>query len=235
MSYRQHHRRHHAVARRAPMGELPDWMNDLLDQAGAGTSTVEVDNAAGQEALRLAAAWHPTGFFTPDQIDTIVGRIDGVMMAAIKAADDYRTGSFNAGKANVLTLENKVGKRRIEGLVFTKTAAQARATGKTIIDAPGLKQWVLSSLNAISLLLLEIQRLEDIKPAIVSALEVVYDTMQAAARVVAAIVGVAWDVVKAAGAAVLKVPSTVGALITLAKWGVLGVAGWWIWEQAKKL
>lgn len=180
----------------------------------------------------LAKNWRPSGFYTPAQVLAVIDKMAEVFAQADKPLQAYLSGSYNY-KPTINMVRSRLSSTYARGITYLNAVKVAQAKGLTIIDAPGLKKWVIDTFNAAATSSDALRLMADIKPAIVSILETVYDVMQAAYDFIRKVVGVAADVVRAAGSAVLAIPDTVGTIIKVATWGGVALVAWWGYTKWK--
>lgn len=162
----------------------------------------------------LAANWNPTGFYTPDQINTIVQQVLNTTSAARTALESQMSGSLSSSaRSNVMQSIDDIGRAGQRAIDYLNAAK----IGKTV-DAPGFKQWVINSMNAASSGMVTAYVVDCEKPAIFNVMMSFVAVVTVAYNIIKKIAGVAL----AAGEAALKVAKNaaeaVGALSELLKY-----------------
>jgi hypothetical protein len=201
---------------------LSDWMSDVtdnmvikecLDQANQQTAPFDAKIDA------LVKNWKPTGFYTADDVRTIVGRTLEAVQSA-QAAVNQAAAEPNASQDSVMRATSDLGRAGQRSLDYLDAAKQAEAQGIRVVNAPGLKRWVTDTLGAASSAMVTAAVIGCTTPWWVGALawfQTQFDQVWGAVRM---IVGAALTV----GEAVLQVPDALGDMITILKWG-LGIGG----------
>jgi hypothetical protein len=182
-------------------------------------------NAASAEitAMRndLAANWHPTGYYSPDQIEQVVGQMRAMAESADTMLDQgisFTSDMPDSEYPNQLRSE-KIGLARVidDGQRFLTAAQAVRAHGSGVVDAPDLKAWVMSALSHIDASVTAAMVIMCNQPwwgslyaFFKNVLTFAWNTIKAVAGVVAAI-----------GDFIASVPSAIGRFQTLLKWAVI--------------
>jgi hypothetical protein len=212
---------------------LNSWIDDIAaqitsqqDSAQLFACTVQGNNASAEITRYrsdLSANWHPTGFYSPDQIDEIVDSIGKVAANAEDILDKSYADVINMPASeypSILSSERKglVGWVN-QGSKFTEAANLVRQAGNGGVDAPGLKAWVLSVLARVD---------STITAAAVTAC--LQPWWAGIYRGFSAVLSAAWSTIKAVlgtiaqiGEFIASVPDTAATLLKVAKWGGLAV------------
>lgn len=178
--------------------------------------------------------WLPSGYYAPAQVTSVVGQVMGVLssVGSMLQQQINAAGAATSGY-DVANLKDSLDKvsRAIGGSVdFTSGAQQATVNGIKQIDAPGLKRWVVSSLSTASAASNAAYVISCQTPGFIAVFNTVASVFQAAWNAIKAIGGILLDVAKD----VLKIPDTIGTLITLAKWGAVAGGAYVVWREFKK-
>lgn len=162
----------------------------------------------------LAKNWNPTGYFTPDEVDTIVEQIrhaDATAAAQVILAPKSTSDADQAVKQALAYLT----RNDTRGQVYTDAANQARQQGVRAVYAPGLKAWVTNSLVNISQAY-----------ATMAALSCQVTWLDAAAAAITTV----WNAVKAiggvvlgAGEAAIKAVEGIAAILPYVPWVLLAI------------
>ena len=174
----------------------------------------------------LQAVWNPTGFFPPDDIRLVISStlelqrhssaaLDKVKFAA-HVRDDLLTRSYDG--------LHRAGARALD---YLDAAKQADAKGIRLVNAPGLKQWVIDTMNAASAALVVAHAVDCMKPVWLSALEAYQEVFDVA---IARVVSVAGSLLQVGENAVKVAFSLLEHLNLLIIVG-LGVGGYMIWKK----
>jgi hypothetical protein len=182
-----------------------------------------------QRIATMQRDWNPTGYYSPDQIRKIVGETVRLISSC---ADKVRDAP--APRESFYLIKNEadeIARKAQEGIKFLDAASEAERQGIGAVDAPGLKHWVIFSLQAGSNALVAAGALACNKPWFLTALQYYQAGFDAVWGVAKQIVGVVINI----GDAILHVPDAVSELWTFVKWGaLLGVAGYAFVAISKK-
>lgn len=199
-----------------------------LDKANRSGAVANVD----AWIKKLSTSWYPTGYYTPAEIDKIVG-------ALIPLTQKTRAAVANAPDSTSDAVSNKMN--AAHGLIdieaqlvqYQKSAATARQS-KGIVDAPNMRAFVIRSLLTISEALVLVSVLE----CNTTFLDTMWDGMVGAAKIVAGVAGVAANAALAVGGAVVKaVETTAGIAATIIKfapYAALGIGAYFLYGYIKK-
>lgn len=179
----------------------------------------------------LQKNWIPTGIYTIAQVDTIVNATLSMMRDATKRMDQAEGEPLAQGDRDALRMVRAdIQRKMTESLKFVDAMKAARAQGVEYIDAPGLKRWVVYSMNAASNGIVAIYYVLCKRPWFVGALAGFMAVFNAVYAVAKTIVGVAAAIVKT----VIRVPDHIGTAIKVAKWGVLAGVAYWVYTGGHK-
>lgn len=198
---------------------------DCLTSANGSDAVSSLD--ARRDAL--SKTWNPTGFYTPAQIHDIVTQMQTVLatMTAVVLIAPRTTSDadFSIRQA----VDDAVRKTR-EGDVYLQAAQQVEARGSGLVDAPGLKRWVLSALGAASNAMTTAAVLQCSRTWLDATLVDVQRAFDVAASVISKIAGV----IAKQGEFLLKVPDLIDNLVTIGKWGLLIGGGVFVAMKVKE-
>lgn len=190
-----------------------------ITQANQAMSGMESD------VLAMAKSWNPTGFYSPTDIAVTMTNVMGVVqqaLVAVSLAPDSTDTAATDKKQAIDDLQRKIN----EAGAYTSAQAQAQAK-EGVVDAPGFKTWVVSTMAAALSARVTAIVLDCMQSRAEKAIAVFKAAWSKAVAVIKAVVGIAVDVAKGLGNLIVKVPDTVSQLVTFAKWGViLGGAAW---------
>jgi hypothetical protein len=173
MSYLAHPRRSLTRYRRPKpaLSGLFEFLEDLSVGVGSGglisgdevrdaraiSCAADADQAVGSMDAQIAdleRTWNPTGFFTADQMTTVIATTGNYMNAArdqmtaalqsVNIRDSGKEASAAAFDRAMESMQAASDKMNL----FATAVTKARQTGTRAIDAPGLKVWVLQAMRA---------------------------------------------------------------------------------------
>lgn len=213
---------------------IPDeWWRSLerkeemrcLAQANASPQVQRVDALTHD----LAVNWNPTGFYHPDDVANLVSKILGenakarvVLASAAYSTSDAGT-VINQGFAYLKRNDERAR-------LYSNAVAAARASGTKIINAPGLKTWVLQSLVNISQAYVTTFALD--------CRTTWLDTVGAVAADITAVAKRIGGIAAAAGDTILQAAEDVWSLYPALKWvalaGVLAFGGIFAWGSVRR-
>jgi len=183
-------------------------VNSLEEQAGCPSAAASQTTQIDQMAADLQATWNPSGYYTPDDMDTITAQVQACINQAYTATTNAMA-DVNASQVpdsqlvinDAISRLNGVASQTINYIQASKTA---RASNQ-VVAAPALKDWVIECLNASSealqrsyLVECEVPSWVNVLGSIINAAIAVYNAAKAIAGVVAQL---ATSVVHAAEAA----------------------------------
>lgn len=196
-------------------GEVVDSfiIKECLDKANQQTAPFDakIDD--------LVKNWTPTGFYTPDDIRTIVGQTMATVSRA-QAALNQAASEPNASQDSVLRATNDMGRAGSRSLDYLQAATDAEQNGIRVVNAPGFKRWVTDTLATASSAMVTAAVISCITPWWVDALAAFQTAFDQAWTVVRRVVGA----VLTLGETALKVPDALNEMLTILKWG-LGIGG----------
>jgi hypothetical protein len=208
-------RRYGARRRRARggLGDLFDFLNvgipgftsaDELTDAIAGNCREDADVATQGMASEIDAfekTWNPTGFYTPDQVVTVLETTLSYsdtavkqMMEALRSVDIGASGK-EASKREFDTSYEEFSAASDRRALFIDAVNKARKSGTRAIDAPGLKLWVIQVMRATH----KLSRAASFIVCNVTAIESVVRSINAAADRAFAVIVKVGGIVLAAG------------------------------------
>lgn len=229
---------------------IGSWLDDAIRQqsVNAGVDPKDLPPSATQrcveqgnsiaaplfnKALKLQQEWHPTGYYTPEQVQKIVGETLKVMSSANDKLREAHYSTSDARQERDIQLKS-VQRRMQESLRFRDFVASAQASGKKFIDAPDLKKWVVGSLVEASNSLVVAGALECNTPWLVSAVEWMQPKFDALIGDVGKIAGAAFELVNMTADLIAKLPSTISSVWNYALLGGGIAFGIWAFLKIKK-
>lgn len=175
------------------------------------------------KTLDLAKNWNPTGYYTAADIQAVY---TSTMDAITKGRAALITAVMSTSDAQGVVAEatGKLVKAAERGALYPQAIAAAHGA---VINAPGLKQWVLDSLLDVSNAFVTV--------AVLFCRSTWLDT---AAGIISAVWGVVKRIVGIAlkiGDTVLKVADDVLNLYSVLKWGALGVGAFLVISKLRDM
>lgn len=231
MSYHVQRQRRNVAVRLPRRRGLGDAISDAIAQqigSGGGTSQdsqcLDQANAASApfdaKVVDISQNWNPTGFYTIADTRQIVNSVLAVVQqgysalssAAVQQASDV----INEANAELSDASGK-------SLDYLNAATDAENKGIATLNAPGLKRWVVSTMQSASDAITTGAMVTCMQPWWVGAIAAFQTAFDAAWSVVKQIVGAVLKV----GEIALKVPDAVDTVMTVASWALgLGLAYW---------
>jgi len=204
-----------------PKTVVPDWMKPettCLNQANQSQTIMEID----AEVDNLARNWNPTGFYTAADIQTVWKSTTDAIVGARAALLGSILSTGDAAQ-QVKQAQDYLDRATTRGALYPAAIANAKGT---IINAPGLKQWVLETLVNVGQAY-----------TTVAVLQCRSSWLDTAAAVIAAVVNVVKRVIGIvikAGDTVLKLADDALDLVPILKWGALAVGGFLVFNALRK-
>lgn len=176
-----------------------------------------VDTSGLDAKIATIAAWTPSDYFTSSQVYQIANQTNaliGVAVAQVNAAPNSTSDASSAISADLAKLSDQAA----QSAAFITAAAQN--TDATLYS-PGLKTWVINSMNAASNSITDAYTLQCAQGPLVSAIQSALSALGSALdslwSVLSGIAGVAQAEVEAALAAGQTIASIPDAVASLAK------------------
>lgn len=238
------------VARSVAMGGFMDTVDEVLQQASSTNPELagwlrKTDPDVSRDLECLAAAntgayvrqmdanrtdlvkhWQPSGLYTVEQVSAIINSTFAMLQYCIKYVDKAMNEPLAQGDRDALQMMRTNAQIRMggakDGMKWVNAKNAAIQQGVTLIDAPGLKRWVTASMLDASQCIVGVDYVLCKRPWFVGAMAGFMAIFNAVYSVCRAIVGVAIDVAKAAGQAILYVPDALATALKVGKWSVIG-------------
>lgn len=197
----------------------------VADQTACLAQADQVTAALDAKWYGIAQNWNPTGRFSPSDMNAAVA-------ATIKTLNDAQVAVMfapqSAEDAGMVISQSlgEINEKLKAAAQYTQAIGQAQATGATVIDSPGFKTWVTSSLVVAS----GGFATRAILDCNISWLQKASDYMDQVWAVVSKIV----DVAIKAGETVLDVADDTLDAYKYLKWGALALGAYWILTKVKK-
>lgn len=206
-----------------------EWIKQIqLAEAKCQEASTRASADLDAKTDDLAKNWKPTGFYTVADFQKVLEQTWAILTGAGNALDKMLNETFEV-KETARKLRTAISTRYGESLVFVQAMNQAKNTGITIIDAPGLKRWVIKAMNEASIAYEYVAYMACIRPFFLDWLSAGYAAFDVIVQVGKALV----KITVAAGQAVLKVPDFVSTMWDVAVWGGGAVGVLWLVSRLK--
>lgn len=200
---------------------LGSWFDDLLQQGGVPTESSQcLDQANAQVApteakiTDLDKTWNPTGFYTAADLRQVVNSTLSVVQqgyaALSQAAQQLQSDSLNEVNA-------ELSKASGNSIDYLNAARDAEANGVATINAPGLKRWVVSTMQSAANAVVAGAVVSCMEPWWLSALGAFQQAFDLAWAVIKQVAGAVLKL----GEVALKVPDLIDDIVTYGQWAVL--------------
>ena len=197
----------------------PSPEQQCVDQANAATAPLDATIAD------VARNWNTNVLNSPTDVQKAVSSA----LALVSSASDAVGSAPDAGNQRAQALDT-IYQQGQKAQVYVAAVAQANATGTTVINAPGLKQWVLDTMNAASQALVTASVLDCNMPWLASAIIAIQPYLDDLGTVVKSIANVA----VAVGQTVLKVAGDLPQIWTIVKWGAIVGGAVWLLNELRQ-
>lgn len=232
----------HRRPRPAPMAGLWDDIINIFApvpaaviSSGTDDTTQCLDAANSQVApldakiTDLAKNWNPTGFYTPAELRQVVSATLDVVKqgyAALTQSAQQPNFSDDAGN-NLMEATNELGDHSGHSLDYINAAAAAEKQGVRLVNAPGLKQWVTSTMASASHAMVVASVISCMTPWWADALTAFGKAIDALWAVTKQVVGAALSI----GETALKVANDLPAIYDVLKWVLLVGGVYVLWAK----
>lgn len=230
--------------RRSPpaMGDWSDWLVEIaggtvgvnyqylvnqlapaveagcLNQANASAAVQKIDAQVND----IAKNWTPSGFYSPQQIIAIVNVILPAVItckAELEAAPLSTSDATTVKGIAVKDLQRKMD----EAAKFTTGAGEAIGKNISVVEAPGLRAWVINTLIRVSTGYVTVATLR----CHTTYLDTVYSVLQSIGSFLKKLGNIAIGI----GETILKIPDTVSTLWSVLKYGAIAGAGYYVYRE----
>ncbi len=193
-----------------------------LNQANSSSQVKSIDTLI----TNLGRNWNPTGYYRPADLQSLIDQLATEAEAAGSALAEAPLSTSDAAEAKRQAFED-IGRKFVDqSQAYKQAIAAAKARGSNVIDAPGLKDWVIRSMRAISDAYVVATVLQCRQSWVTKWLDRAYRAMAAIGAVAARILGVsaslAVNAVKAAESAV----GIAGVIVRYAPYAALGLGAY---------
>jgi hypothetical protein len=211
------------------MSDIFQWLHDrAMDEEL--TACIAVGNRASAELTQmrmdLARDWHPTGYYSPEQIEQVHAQIKGLADRALQfleiGLDVVNNMPESSYPAILRERQTQLARSMEDGRRFLAAAQKVREHGSGVVDAPDFKKWVMLALGNTDDAVTAAAMVACNQPWWSGLYSGFSTFVNFAVRTIKAIVGV----VLAVGEFVVNAGTTAGKLATTLKWVlILGVGG----------
>jgi hypothetical protein len=184
-------------------------------------------SALDAQTLNLAKTWNPTGFYSAADVNKLYTTVSTLIA---QARIPLATAPFTTSDSDMVVKQagHDLDRALTKGQAYLDAMQQAQARGLATIDAPGMKMWVLNSLNAVSSAYVTVAALQCRKTWLDTAAGWI-------ASAIAAIKSVIGVILKAGELALKVAGDTLDFVAMVSKylpWAALGVAAYWVYTKA---
>lgn len=193
-----------------------------LSQANAQVSTLD------DQINSLSKNWNPSGYYQPDQVSQLLSMVNDLMgQAETSILSQLATFDVSSDNTNLLRdAQSRMGDKAHDALAF-----QAAVAAKPqVVEAPGLKRWVITTMQACRDAFTVATVIGCNQPGWLGVL----GAFEAAFAVVAAFAQAMAEVALAIGMDIAKVPDTIGTLYDLLKIGAVVAGGYILYTEYQK-
>jgi hypothetical protein len=220
---------------------LGDWWGDFMNNLNAdlGLPTTRPSDEAQCIALAnatfapmdakvndLSANWNPTGFYTPDEIRTQVANVMDTVRTVQVAIDQARA-EPNASQDSIMRAVNDLARVGERSLGYLAAANNADQNGIRLVNAQGLKRWVVDSLATCSSSMVTAAVVGCIAPWWIGSLATFQRAFDKAWSTAKLLIGA----VLAIGETAVLVANDLPDLYRVLKYTALVVGGYLLWER----
>jgi hypothetical protein len=227
-----------AVRRYRPRRKPPSlsgWFEDFVGAIGGASPESTCLSAANAMVAPfdakiddLAKNWNPTGFYTPADLRALVSSTMAVVIQAQNALGQAAQ-EPNASQDSVMRATDDLARAGARSLDYLQAARDADAQGLRVVNAPGMKRWVTDTMGAASSAMVTASVIGCITPWWVGALAAFQGAFDAAWNVAKKLVGA----IIAIGETALQVVDDLPQFYAIAKWGLLALGGYLLWEHVR--
>lgn len=217
----------------SPITNVPDEYDmqmACLNKANSSPQVVAIDNLIAN----LTRTWNPTGYFRPADVQSLLDVLatEAEAAGAALAAAPLSTGDAAESKAQAF--DDMLRRYKDRSQAYVKALADAKASGATAINAPALKDWVISSMRSISDAYVTATVLQCRQSWAEKWLDRAYRGMAAIGAVAARILGVVITIGENVVDAVDNAGKILAVVIKYAPYAAVGIGGYFLYKLYKK-
>lgn len=225
---------------------VPDYATALATCSAAGASGLTSDCArqATADAAKFAAGsadlrsnWNPTGDdFAPDDLWKIVSQMLTLSSQANTALIGklVAVGMSDGDKWIIQTFADALSDVNTQSINYKTAINQAKQAGAKAVHAPGLKDWVTSSLDTFAQAVYQGSDVACNEPWWAGALETVFAVVQVIVTVCKTVGAIALAVGEKVVTAVEGGLDMIAMIEKIAPFAAIGLAAWWLFLREKK-
>lgn len=182
----------------------------------------------------LAKTWNPTGFFLPQDIQSVLTMLADEAAKAGQAVAAAPLSTSDSESIKAQTFDDMLRKVTDRSKAYTKAIADARAAGANTVRAPAFKDFVLKAMQSIADAYVAATVLECRQGWVVKWLDKGYNAMASVGAFVAKIGGIAVNLAGKVVDAVDTAAGIAGFIIKYAPYAALGVGAYLLYGFVKK-
>lgn len=201
-----------------------------VDKANASSQVASID----AQVNTLAANWKPTGYYTPAEIKSLLDVLATEAEAAGAALAAAPRSTSDAEDQIAQAFDDLTRKYKDRAYAYQDALAEAARTGAQVIDGPAVKDWVLSSMRAISDAYVVATVMSCMQTWIEKWLDRAYKAAVAIGAVAYRVVGVAVKVGQAVVKAADRAGSLAAAVIEYGPYAAVGIAAYLLFMKARR-
>ena len=223
-------------ARRTGLGSLLDdlGIGSLFDTGAQCTDQAWVAaKPLTDKIMTLTTDWHPTGLYTPAEVQAIVVQTMPVVTNADSMVQEARKLVPNDDPKTQSAL-NRLYQAGTDSLKFSQAVSDALANGNAYIQADDLKSWVIEAMTAAINAVVVASWMKCDMSWLTSKIVAVAPYVNAAVDAAIAIAGHVYDAIVDAGKTILKIPGYIEDVLT---YGAIGLGAYlvyraWKWKRS---
>lgn len=194
--------------------------NMLVQQAGCPGAASDQTTDIDAKSADLVSNWNPSGYYTPDNMDTITAAVQACISMAYTALTnalaDVNASQVSDASDLLNSAQSRLNNVASQTINYITASKSARAVAGQVVAAPALKDWVVECLNASSQAIQYSYLVECEVPSWVNVLGQVIGAADTLYQVASAIVGV---VASAAVSVIHAAEAAFDLAAFLAEWG----------------
>lgn len=227
------------VSRSIGVGDVWDDIRNYMEGTQTSACRASADQATQQMQvyrLDLAKNWHPTGYYSSDQVKQLVGQAQAVLNQASNTVETAMTHMPDkvedeeyGGQHTLGIKKAEIQKHFMNGLQFIENVRTANASGIDLIDAPGLREYVMSCMRTAESATWAAAFTQCFQPWWASILAGVISALSALWELAKAIAGFIYKV----GDLVYHIPDYAATLMSVLKWAIILGGGYYLAVRAE--
>jgi len=215
------------------------WENLQAAKTQETTCINQANNSSTVKAIdaqidQLLTGWRPTGYYKVADVQQLLDAIETEAQAAGVALKNAPRSTSDAEDQIAQAFDDLMRKWQSPAQNYRVAVAGAQKSGLAI-DAPGLKDWVINSMRAISDAYVVVTVMECMQTWVEKWLSRAYNAMVAIGAVARKIIGVVIKIGEEVYHAAEKTGDFLKFLVTYGPYAALGVGAWVLFKKAKAL